>query len=315
MKPTTVIINICTYKRPEMLSKCLASIYRQEIPDDWDLAVIIIDNDGDGHMSDSLKAMVNYNPISIYYINEQQQGIPYARNRACHESLERGADWIIFIDDDEEADPGWLISYAEAIKTFQANVYTGPVRYIFPNNDAKFLENKGRSTTINGRLLRRAATNNVMFSSELILPPWSMEFDTAMAFTGGSDSDFFMRYVHQGGEIIAVSKAIVSEIVVTDRLKIKWRLQRQHRSSANRVYIHIKLYGYRQTLTSSIVMILGRMFHGSLRLIACPAYLFMGHTNFMCSFYIGLRHFAKATGAITGLLGIHPQPYKVTDGH
>jgi len=52
-----------------------------------------------------------------------------------------------------------------------------------------------------------------------------------------------MRLVHQGGRIVYLSDAVVSEAVVPNRLTIRWRLKRQYRSSANRVYIESKLFG------------------------------------------------------------------------
>jgi succinoglycan biosynthesis protein ExoM len=141
-----------------------------------------------------------------------------------------------------------------------------------------------------------------------------LDFDTNMAFTGGSDSDFFMRVVHQGGRIVFVKDAVVSEVVLDNRLRLFWRLKRQYRSSANRIYIELKLYGFQKTLITSLKEFARHLIEGSLRLVTSPLYLFVGRINFKRSSYHGWRHFAKAAGIISGLFGKHPQPYKKIDG-
>jgi glycosyltransferase involved in cell wall biosynthesis len=309
------IVNICTYKRPAMLQRCLDSILQQNIPSGWDVEILIVDNEASSNLLNVLDSKIQESSINIIYVIETQLGIPYARNTACRESMNRKADWILFLDDDEEADPGWLEAYQKASETTEADVYTGPVRYIFPAGYAEWLENKGISKTSDGSLLKRASTNNVMFSSGLLMNPQTrLEFDTNMAFTGGSDSDFFMRVVHQGGRIVYVKDAVVSEVVLDNRLQLFWRLKRQYRSSANRIYIQIKLYGFKKTLITSLKEFARHLIEGSLRLVTSPLFLVVGQVKFKRSYYHGVRHFSKAAGIIAGLFGKHPQPYKKIDG-
>lgn len=310
------IVSICTYKRPVMLQKCLDSILLQEIPLGWTVEVLIVDNDVSSDLSKALYSKIRESSIPIHYVIEPQAGIPFARNTACRESLSREADWIIFLDDDEEADPGWLLAFYRASTTMESDVYSGPVRYIFPEGYAEWLENKGMSKIDHGAFLKRASTNNVMFSTRLLKnPAASFEFDTNMAFTGGSDSDFFRRVTHQGGRIVYVSDAVVSEVVLWDRVSLLWRLKRQYRSSANSIYIDFKLYGAKKTFLKSLKEIMRHLVEGLLRLVTSPFSLISGHLQFKRAVYHGLRHFAKAAGVVAGLLGKHPQPYKVTDGH
>jgi len=298
-----------------MLQRCLDSILQQKIPSGLDVEILIVDNEVSSNLFNVLDSKIQESSIKINYVIEPQLGIPFARNTACRESMNRKADWILFLDDDEEADPGWLEAYQKASETMEADVYTGPVRYIFPAGYAEWLENKGISKTSDGYLLKRASTNNVMFSSRLLMNPLTkLEFDTNMAFTGGSDSDFFMRVVHQGGRIVFVKDAVVSEVVLDNRLRLHWRLKRQYRSSANRIYIESKLYGFQKTLITALRELARHLIEGSLRLVTSPLYMFVGQINFKRSYYHGLRHFAKAAGIISGLFGKHPQPYKKIDG-
>jgi succinoglycan biosynthesis protein ExoM len=312
---TKVILCICTYKRPTMLRECLLSIASQEIPRNWEFEILIVNNAPDCDITQTIQYAKNHLNSRIHIVNEIQRGISFARNTACRTSLLLGADWILMMDDDETAKTGWLTAYANGICNFDADVFTGPVEYIFPESHRRWLENKGMSAKKTGSLARRASTNNVIFSTSILLPPLKMAFDNNMALTGGEDSDFFMRFTHAGGKIIIVAEAVVSEVVLENRLKISWRLYRQFWSSSSRVYTYKKIFGFRKTFLLSIKEIPMRIAHGIGRLIISPFLLPSNINSSKKSFYHGLRHFSKAAGTLTGLAGRHPKPYKKVDGH
>ena len=298
-----------------MLAECIDEILKQKIPVTWSVELIVINNDPSDDISEIINARRANTSLEISLKNEYALGIPFARNTACKTALERGAEWIIFIDDDEFPNPGWLEAYAKATEEWDAKAFTGPVNYIMPSGCAEWLENKGLRFRKNGSKCSRAGTCNVMFSKDLLLPPFSLSFDTEMQFTGGSDSDFFMRFVHAGGVILAISEAIVSEHVPPNRLTIQWRLKRQYRSSANRVYIKFKLHGAKKTIKDAAREIIMRMLHGTVKLVISPLSLIYGYTCFKRTYYHALRHFSKAFGTIAGLFGNQPQPYRHVDGY
>lgn len=299
-----------------MLQRCLESIAAQKVPPDWRVSVLVIDNDPQGSPAPAIRQWMEVCPLEVEYLCEPQRGIPYARNLACRRSLELGADWLAFIDDDEEALPGWLMAYAQAIRCFEAEVYTGPVRYEMPEHYAAYLGNRGLQHCPDGTLLPRAATSNVLMSTVLLRPPWSMQFDTRMAFTGGSDSDFFTCSVFRGARIVCVNHAQVSEPVMENRLTLRWRLNRQFRSSANRMYTQYKLKGALPTVCQGFGEVVVRLLRGSLRLITVPVYGAMrGRAGCMHAWYHCLRHFAKAFGTLSGLFGVQPRTYWKTDGY
>lgn len=311
------IVAICTYKRPGMLQKCLDSILRQNIPAGWEVEILILDNDAESKTLEAIAGKMSTAPLKVHYRIEPQQGIPFARNAACRESLQLGADWIFFLDDDEEAEPGWLEAYKKASDTAEAEAYTGSVRFIHPREGGE--PARQINLTLHDKpdlcRLKRAATNNVMMSAKLLLPPWSMEFDTRMAFTGGSDLEFFTRLTHRGGRILFVKDAVVSEEVLESRQRLGWILKRQYRVAANKVYIKFKKYGTLLTLVSALKELLMRLLEGSVRLVLLPFYLVAGKKRFLEARYRALVSFAKAAGIVTGLCGHHPQPYKEIDGY
>jgi len=311
-----VIVNICTFKRPKMLRACLDSVLAQILPEDWQLEVQIIDNDAEAVIEKDVKEWTSHTRVPVHYFIESRRGIPFARNTACEQSLKHGADWIVFIDDDEIALESWLSAYVEAVSKYKADAYTGPVKYIFPADSADWLANKNDDGTTDGAIKPRASTNNVMIAKNVISEHgMGLSFDNKMAMMGGSDSDFFMRLVAANGKIVFVKNALVSEEVLPNRTTLLWRLKRQYRSSTNRVYINIKLYGLTRTILVSLKESLRHFLDGAIGLIFSPLFILAGKNIFKKRLYHALRHFAKLGGNILGLFGIHPEPYRVIDGH
>jgi len=312
-----VAIGLCTYKRPKMLEQCLVSLQALDCPEDWEVVLVLVDNDPDAPISAANPLFSPEARFPLYRFVENQRGIPHARNRVCRESMALGAQFLLFLDDDEEAEPQWLNAYRDAMDEFVGEAYTGPVNYRFPPGFEDWLGNKGFSGTKRGSLLKRASTNNVLVDIKRLQEMgFAIEFDTYMEMTGGSDTEFFMRLVKDGGRIVYVNDAVVSEEVVTNRLTIRWRLKRQYQSSANRIYIESKLYGGNTTAAGAKRReILRHLGEGILRLATSPLLLIGGYRKFKRGWYHGLRHFAKGAGICAGLRGSHVYLYSKTDGH
>ncbi len=299
-----------------MLKSCLDSVLAQQLPENWQLEVHIVDNASDSTLAEDVQIWGTTTPVPLRYWIEPRRGIPYARNTACEQSLKHQADWVVFIDDDELACKGWLNAYAKAVSQYTADAYTGPVKYIFPSDSADWLANKNKYGTADGANQTRAATNNVMIAKHVISTDgMNLSFDNQMTMTGGSDSDFFKRVVADGGKIVFVKNALVSEEVLPNRISIFWRLKRKHRSSSNRIYIYIKLYGFKRTILISLKKSVEHLLHGTIGLICSPLFLVAGKNKFKRRFYHALRHYAELSGILFGLFGRHPQPYRVTDGY
>lgn len=310
-----VTINICTFKRPKMLKACLDSLIYQEIPPEWLIEILIVDNDVDESAKMLALSYQQQTKIPISYFCESQKGIPFARNRCCNESLSRDAGWLLFIDDDETADAYWLMSYYEATKKYQADVFTGPVNYVhhktkplwFPKQEKPFKD---------GQIRTRAATNNVLVSKKVFESEgYGLRFDTNMAFSGGSDTEIFMRLIFLGGKILFVTKATVSEVVLENRGNIKWLIKREYRTTNNLVYIKTNLYGYKATFKKVIFICFKHLFHGILGFVFSPVALIKGTVFFKSRLYQSARHFVKLFANIAGLLKIYVRPYIVTDGY
>ena len=313
-KQINVCVCVCTRDRPIMLNRALRSIINQEVFSNWNVSIVVANNSLENKPSTIIDEVQKESKFPIYLIDIETLGIPFARNAACEKALALNADWIIFMDDDEKALPGWLKAYDLALNRYESEVFTGPVHYVFPGDHANWLKNDNPKLMQDGRTLRSAGTCNVMFSKNILTGNPPLRFDTNMALTGGSDTDFFTRYVHHGGKIVAVSNAIVREYVTDNRVRLIWRLKRQMQSSANRIYTHQKIYPHHQVVIRAYLEILKRLTYGSMRLVSSPFLLLRSYIRAKRSFYHGLRHYAKAYGILCGLLHKHYNQYKITDG-
>lgn len=94
-------ICVCTYKRKELLAKCLHSIYNMALPSDTEITLTVIDNDEQQSAKQVIDDFSTASSLPTYYVNERKHGIPHARNRALTESYALQADYLVFIDDDD----------------------------------------------------------------------------------------------------------------------------------------------------------------------------------------------------------------------
>lgn len=116
-----ISIITCTYNPDEKaLSKLLDAVCKLIIPDGCELEYIIIDNNSSPALSERayVHNFLQVFPKSKLHI-EQNQGLTYARLRGFKES---SGDIIIFFDDDNVADPDYLVGVK---KLFEENVQVG----------------------------------------------------------------------------------------------------------------------------------------------------------------------------------------------
>ncbi len=96
---------ICSYNRARFVIKAVESIFNQG----YDLSlfeVIVVDNNSTDNTVALLEEYKNMHPqYNFSYYVERNQGVAYARNRCAHEAK---GEIIAYLDDDSEAQPGWL---------------------------------------------------------------------------------------------------------------------------------------------------------------------------------------------------------------
>ncbi len=103
--PFKVSVAICSYNRARFIIKAVESIFRQDF-DQQHYEVIVVDNNSTDETMQLLESFKQVHPsYNFRFFLETNQGVAWARTRCAKEA--RG-EIVAYIDDDSEAQPGWL---------------------------------------------------------------------------------------------------------------------------------------------------------------------------------------------------------------
>jgi len=222
-------ISICvpTFKRREMLSRCLDAIVGQvdvSVP----FVVIVVDNDPLGTARIVVEELRNRSSLHVRYIHEPRQSISIARNTAVANAEGK---YIAFIDDDECPESTWLESLYQALTQFDADGVLGPVLPNFVEPPPDWLVKSrlcDRESFRTGTLMESAKhlrAGNLFLKRE-VFTGISAPFDPALGRTGGEDADFLARMVAKGFRFVWCDEARVFEEVPIERQTLHYHLQR-----------------------------------------------------------------------------------------
>jgi Glycosyl transferase family 2 len=97
---------ICTYNRAAILHRSVESVLAQT----WeDFELVIVD---DGSVDETPSVVASYDDRRIRAIRRANGGLSVARNTGIDAAQ---GDFVVFLDDDDRADPDWLASLASEI--------------------------------------------------------------------------------------------------------------------------------------------------------------------------------------------------------
>ncbi|MEO1482154.1 MAG: glycosyltransferase family 2 protein [Myxococcota bacterium] len=239
-----ILVAVVTRDRVQALERCITSIRAQTYR--GPVRILVVDNDPRRSAESLCKA------LNVEYIHEEQTGIPFARNRAVA-AVEADED-LAFIDDDEQAEPNWLLELARTRDLYDADAVGGPVVSVFDSPPPEWVELSGafeRPRRPTGTVVSAVYTGNILISSRILreLPP--PFFCERMALTGGSDGYFAKRLALHGYAMVWCDEAVCYERVPESRVTVAWLLRRSFRIGLNRALIDRELElgfeGYRRT--------------------------------------------------------------------
>ncbi len=304
-----IAILVATCKRPEGLTKlaqALDKIYRSQPP--VELCLVVVDNDPMESARTIIDSLAENLHIPLHYGVEKIRGIPFARNKTLE--LARGlADDVIFMDDDEVPESGWLEELLRVRKAYDADIVTGAVNPVFTSappgwmSEGGFLQYTRHKT---GTVLDRAYTNNTLVPWHL-LQESGLRFDEKMAQTGGSDTHFFRRLHAGGARIVWANEAVVSESIPETRSDAGWILQRAFRIGNSSAYIERDLFSISKSFFAMVVLGLYRIVRGCL---FWPLGWFRGRAARVHA----LRQICYGSGMISGWLGFRYKEYRKIHG-
>jgi succinoglycan biosynthesis protein ExoM len=235
MKPT-VSVMIASMGR-ESLRETLISVGRAEIPPGESVEVIVADDSSDGAVAELLG---DRHP-GVIVLDVRAGNVSIARN-ACLDAA-RG-DWLIFVDDDEYVDEGWITGHLNVAREFHADAVFGPVYHIYPDAapdwfkaaDPLFQDWRWQET---GRQLKSGRTGNTLIRSST-LDRIGLRFDEDFGRSGGEDDEFFRRMAAAGAKLIVTDRAKAWEIVPEDRANAGYILKRFTRSGQTHAIVALR---------------------------------------------------------------------------
>ena len=221
-----ITVAICTHNRAKYLTAAMRSVAAQ-VHDDTE--VLVVDNASTDQTA-ALAQEFASNHLNFRYVAETRPGISFARNTAF---LEARGQFVLFLDDDATAEPGWLTAYQKfiinppsgKIAVLGGAVYpryeSPPPRWISAKENKYDLGNKpfcyGRLDSpweCNNAYSRRIAVEQGLF--DVRLGP----VGNALSYYEGAE--FNLRLQDAGYEIWWVPGAGIQHTFHASRMNLRW---------------------------------------------------------------------------------------------
>ena len=220
---THVSVLIPTFRRPESFLRAARSVFAQQGVADIEL--IAVDNSPEGSALPAFAALAAEAPIPFRWTHAPLPGVAQARNAAL--TMARG-ELIAWLDDDEEAAPGWLAALVAMRNQTGAQSVFGVVRARAPHGapNAAFYEqlysrdNAGcNGVTPNSYGIGNSLQPRRMFAD-------GAPFDTSADQRGGEDDMLFASWRAAGATFAWAADAIVTEHLGAERIRLASGLKR-----------------------------------------------------------------------------------------
>jgi glycosyltransferase involved in cell wall biosynthesis len=229
-----IVITVPTAGRPDGISRLLHALPTSTDPT-LAAEVAVIDNEPSEKTRKAVQSAANQLSSPITYVEEPDRGIPFARNTCVRTALDRDADALVFIDDDEWPEPGWLEALVGTWRRTRADVVLGPATAVLPEKAPEWARrskvfDKDRRLP-EGAPIRTAYSYNTLVS-RTALQTLGPAFDPAFRYTGASDHDYFKQAAALGLVSVWSPDARIYEEVDPARLRLGWVFKRGYRIGA-----------------------------------------------------------------------------------
>lgn len=306
-----VCVAVLTYRRPEDLAAVVPDLVKQAAEAERNAAgslavdVLVVDNDP---AATALPVVAGVGEGRVRVVHESVPGISAARNRALDESQHH--DVLVFIDDDERPEPGWLTSLLGLWAENGADAVVGPVVSALPEGadlwvtEGRLFERKRHPT---GTRVAVAATNNILLDLRTVRR-LGLRFDQRFGLSGGSDTMFTRQLDRAGGVMLWCAEAVVTDVVPPARATRWWALRRALRIGNTWSQVDLALQTRAVDRSKRRLVLLGaglaRVLLGTSRLLLGVATRSVPHRA------LGARTLARGIGFASGALGYRYVEYR-----
>jgi succinoglycan biosynthesis protein ExoM len=233
-----VAVTVPTFHRPAQLARLLAVVGAQAASTPGiRTTIIVVDNDPAGSAAGAAHA------AGALHVIEPARGLAAVRNAALDAATAAGADALVFIDDDEIPDDGWLAALVAPWAAGRADAVSGEVHSVFEEGVDPWIIAGGffrRVRFAEGVSMQAAPTNNLLLDLTVV-GALGLRFDERFAATGGEDIDFTRRAVALGVRIVSAPGARVIDPVAAERTTRAWVLRRAYRVGTTTVAGDVRL--------------------------------------------------------------------------
>jgi succinoglycan biosynthesis protein ExoM len=306
-----IAIGVITKGRAEMLSVLLETYANLMRPTVYLFEFIIVENDSEAQLQTEIDAFKAKTDAVVTYAQEGEPGIPFARNAVMQIALDHDADFLIFADDDERVAPDWAVSLIDAMRAQSLDLAGGPLRIeaetaietpwqgavlTFLQKKAAKTEAKRRAKTVVGQNHpNEMYTNNWAVNLHFIRRT-GLKFDTALRYTGGSDTALSLAARQAGAAIGWVPEAVVYDRIPAHRLTLAYHYKRTRDQSRNGVLLR------RRGLWKLPFFVVQRSFEAVLGLVLLPVF------GRVCV-VMAVNKVAQIDGRLRGSLGQESELY------
>lgn len=288
-------ICICTYRRPH-LATTLKSLARLERPQATRIRILVADNDA-SPSAYSLVQECREGPFPIQYIHAPERNISIARNACLNHAT---GDLIAWIDDDEIADPQWLVRLLDTLQKGGYDAVFGPAVAIYPSDTPDHIVSgdfhSNRPVVRYGEVRTGHTCNAIV---DMRKPATrALRFDVAMGRIGGEDTDYFHRLWATGSKFGICETALVFEKVTVNRLQLGWLIRRSYNSG------HV--FGELSRRGAAKISVLGFAFAAILKATYCFTIALANVASAVKRLW-WMRRGVMHLGVIAGLMQIRPK--------
>lgn len=210
-------ISLCvnTYRRAHIYDTLL-SVSRQSLPSDVEIEYIVSDNDAEGSGQAHVNRFTMETGLAVNYNIVPEKNIAIARNDAVRRAT---GEWVLFMDDDEVAEPGWIAAMLDCARKFDADLVQGPVISTFAPGVEPWIVNADPMSKWwgpSGTRRNMASTCNLLVRAAL-LKQSEAPFNFRFGKMGNDDGEMSYRLHKGGAKIVVCNECPVSEIIPADR--------------------------------------------------------------------------------------------------
>jgi succinoglycan biosynthesis protein ExoM len=237
------VVAICvpTFRRPSGLERLLRTLSVETLGRD-DVIVVVVDNDP-GRSAETIVRSAASKGLPVDYQVEPVRGLSFARNRLVKRAGEIGAEFLIFVDDDEWVTPGWLAHLLAVARKSSADLVAGPVIADYAAGTPAWIKDGPfflwpRHET--GAIVDRLGVGNVLIRLS-VFGEDSAPFPLAFNLTGGGDLVVLLQLRSRGMHVVWADDAVVHETFSLRRASVRFIARHAVRSGMTHTQAQIYL--------------------------------------------------------------------------